>query len=223
MGTTNVVAQELRTNYFYLGLDVGASVPALKFFRDQETDTISRLTKSKMFGASIGYSFYPGMMIEFAITHQPSYDLSYEIPGKNLLFEENLHGSIRAKIQSFFGNIVYQMPAKTFGLKPYVMVGVGIAKVTTTPVAIAVPGYPDFIIFAMDKNKGRYFTYHLGAGVNRDISKHIAVDFALKVQAISKVKSKYQSFNYELDQLVTDSKKKTVIAGQFTIGLKINL
>jgi opacity protein-like surface antigen len=215
-----VLAEELRSDYFYVGLDLGASIPAAKFFRDQETDTISRITKSKMFGASIGYSFYPGMMIEFAMTHQPSYDFSYEIPMKEL--DSTSHGNINAKIESFFGNLVYQMPAKAFGLKPYIMAGLGIARLRTTPVVINYPG-TTIPIFTMDRTKGKYFTYHVGGGVTRDISKHLEVDFGLKLQIIQGVKFKYKAINRITFDLETGSKKKTLLAGQFTIGLKVNL
>jgi opacity protein-like surface antigen len=214
----SVNATELRSDYFYVGLDLGASVPAIKFFRDKETDSISRITKSKMFGASIGYSFYPGMMIEFAMTHQPSYDVSYEIPVKDL--GSTSHGNTNAKIESFFGNLVYQMPAKAFGLKPYITAGFGVSTLRTTPVDITSLTIP---IFTMDRTKGKYFTYHFGAGITRDISKHLEVDFGIKLQIIQGVKFKYKAANRTTLELESGSNKKTLVAGQFTIGLKVNL
>lgn len=216
----SVAAKELRSNYFYVGLDLGASLPAAKFFRDRETDTVSRLTKSKMFGASVGYSFYPGMMVELAVTHQPSYDFSYEIPIKDL--DLISHGSINAKIFSSFGNLIYQMPAKAFGIKPYIIAGVGIATVRTSPVTIREINL-DLILLTMDKSKGSHLTYHFGAGMTRDISKHLAVDFGVKVQIIQGVKFKYKALNTQTFELEPATKNKTLVAGQFTIGLKVNL
>lgn len=216
----SVIATELRSDYFYVGLDLGASIPAAKFFRDKDTDSVSRLTQSRMWGASVGYSFYPGMMIEFAMTHQPSYDFSYEIP----VLDSTSHGSINAKIQSLFGNLIYQVPAKAFGLKPYIMAGVGVATIRTTPVVITATLYNvAFPIFTMDKSKGAYLTYHLGGGVTRDISKHLEIDFGIKLQIIQGVKFKYKAFSTTTFQLEKGDKKKTLVAGQFTIGLKINL
>lgn len=217
----SVMAQELRSNYFYVGLDLGASIPAAKFFRDHDTDTVSRLTKSKMFGASLGYSFYPGMMMELGLTHQPSYDFSYEIPVK--ILDSIAHGSIRAKIVSIFGNLIYQMPAKAFGIKPYIMAGLGASVVRTTPVDIFISPNIPVTIFSMDKSRSTNLTYHIGVGAVRDISKHVAVDFALKLQIISGVKFKYKAYNTDTDALDTNHKKKTLVAGQFTIGLKVNL
>lgn len=214
----SVGAAELRSNYFYVGLDLGASIPVAKFFRDRETDTVSRLTKSKMFGASVGYSFYPGMMIELAITHQPSYDFSYEIPVSDSIS----HGNISAKIVSCFGNLIYQLPAKAFGIKPYMIAGFGVSKLRTTPVVITFPE-TTIPIFSMDRSKGTYLTYHFGGGVTRDISKHLEVDFGVKVQIIQGVKFKYKAINTMTFDLENASKKKTLVAGQFTIGLKVNL
>lgn len=217
----SVVAEELRSNYFYVGLDLGASIPAAKFFRDRETDTVSRLTKSKMFGASLGYSFYPGMMIEFAMTHQPSYDFSYEIPIKDL--DLISHGNINAKIASFFGNLVYQLPPKAFGIKPYIMAGVGVAIVRTTPMTVMLSPDIPLEIFSMAKSRSRNLTYHLGVGMTRDISKHLAADFSLRLQVINRVKFRYKAYNLETNILESNSRKKTLVAGQFAIGLKINL
>ncbi len=214
----SVGAAELRSDYFYVGLDLGASIPMAKFFRDRETDTVSRLTKSKMFGASVGYSFYPGMMIEFAVTHQPSYDFSYEIP----VVDSISHGNISAKIFSCFGNLIYQLPAKAFGIKPYVMAGIGVSKLRTTPVIITLP-QTDIPIFTMDRSKGNYLTYHLGGGVTRDISKHLEANFGIKLQIIHGVKFNYKALNINNLELENGRKKKTLVAGQFTIGLKVNL
>lgn len=216
----SVLATELRSDYFYVGLDLGASIPAAKFFRDKETDTVSRLTQSRMWGASIGYSFYPGMMIEFAMTHQPSYDFSYEIPVKEL--DSTSHGNINAKIESFFGNLVYQIPAKAFGLKPYIMAGVGMATLRTSPIIIK-EMISDITLLTMDKSKGSHLTYHFGVGVTRDISKHLEVDFGIKLQIIQGVKFKYKAANRTTLELESGSKKKTLVAEQFTIGLKVNL
>ena len=103
------------------------------------------------------------------------------------------------------------------------MAGVGVATVRTSPVIIKEINL-DLTLLTMDKSKGSYLTYHFGAGITRDISKHLEVDFGIKLQIIQGVKFKYKALNTTTFALESGgSKKKTLVAGQFTIGLKVNL
>ena len=76
-------ANNAEDRYIYIGTELGISEPVVKNFVDKETDAKFRLKQSTMFGARIGYSFYPGMMIEISGTYQPKYGLTYLLPVKS--------------------------------------------------------------------------------------------------------------------------------------------
>lgn len=70
----------------YLGLEGGLSAPVISTFKKkmdvagQKVTAKGHLSNSPMYGALLGYKFYPGIAAEFSYQHKPKYKLNITLP-----------------------------------------------------------------------------------------------------------------------------------------------
>jgi len=211
--------------YVYIGTEFGLSDPIKKSFRHEESKTKMRLKKSHMYGGRIGYSFYPNMMVEISGTHQPKYRMAYRLPGEGAIPETP--GITKVSANTFTLNLIYEMQKmKSLAVKPYVIFGAGVAKISVKPTISYLPtdflgvGSGNIPYFKIKKNNQNCFAWQAGLGFSKDINDKLAIDFGAKMQVVNNIKVKYQTLN-----MVTNSFdeanpiKKTIGVGEFTMGL----
>jgi opacity protein-like surface antigen len=202
--------------YVYIGTEFGLSDPIKKSFRHEESNTRMRLKKSHMYGGRIGYSFYPNMMIEISGTYQPKYRMAYRLPeklvaGVGVLPETS--GITKVTSNVFTVNLIYEMQKMTsLSIKPYVIFGVGMAKILVKPNA-------DIPYFKIKKNNQNCFAWQAGLGFSKDITDKLAIDFGAKMQVVNNIKVKYQTLNNTNSFDEATPIKKTIGVGEFTMGL----
>ena len=135
-------ANNAEDRYIYIGTELGISEPVVKSFVDKDTDAKFRLKQSTMVGGRIGYSFYPNMMIELSATYQPKYGLTYLLPVKSTGINIPGIGAIdipetpgRTKVSSnvYTANFIYEFSPVYAQVKPYVILGAGIARLSIIP------------------------------------------------------------------------------------------
>lgn len=243
------LADNADDRYFYIGTELGLSEPVVKEF-EAKTDFGSskvRLKQSRMFGGRIGYSFYPGMMIEISGTHQPKYGLQYELPevelemlGQKLKLDKRSNKT-KVKANVFTLNWIYEIPKQIAGIKPYTILGAGLARVsiqpkdttTTKPAELvrSVGGNPaangideNFAYHRIKKHTKNYFVWQAGVGVVRDLTENIAVDLSAKMQVINNLKLRYETYDVAKKSFVEQKPiKKTIGVGEFAIGFTFKL
>ncbi len=237
IGTAN--ANNAEDRYIYIGTELGISEPIVKSFVDKDTDAKFRLKQSTMFGGRIGYSFYPNMMVEISGTYQPKYGLTYLLPVKSTGITIPGIGSLdipktpgRTKVSGnvYTANFIYEFSPVFAQVKPYVILGAGIARVsikptTTTTPALAILGLGNkFEFFRITKNTVNCFAWQAGGGVARDLSENISIDFGAKLQVVNDIKVKYDTFDIQTQSFVAQKPiKKTIGVGEFTLGFTFKI
>lgn len=251
--TSALAERNAEDRYIYIGTELGFSEPVVKKFK--ETDLVGRTTRmrlkqSKMYGVRVGYSFYPNMMIELSATHQPKYRLHYKLPAIDLSRKLTqvapvipgaglLENPDRTKVSAdvFTLNWIYEFEKQFADIKPYVVVGAGVAKVTIASnssnaipnqVIQAIPplaaGFTDLAVFKVRKNTMNCFVWQLGGGLSRDIGENFAIDLGAKLQVVKDIKIKYDVFNVSTQKFeVAKPIKKTIGVGEFTLGFTFKL
>ena len=220
--------------YVYVGTEFGISDPMIKSFEHQESKTKIRLKKSHMYGARVGYSFYPNMMVEISGTYQPKYKLAYRLPEQSLsslipgLSIPETPGITRVSANVFTMNFIYEMEKMTpFAIKPYVIFGAGVAKISVKPTisywkppAYLGMGTDDIAYFKIKKNDHNCFAWQAGLGFSKDLTDNFSIDFGAKIQVVNDIKIKYQTLN-RITNSFDEAKpiKKTIGVGEFTMGL----
>ena len=234
-----VKAEDNYSKYIYVGTDIGLSEPVVKSFVNKDTKAKFRLKQSDMFGGRIGYSFYPGMMIELSGTYQPNYGFTYLLPEKDLGINHPILGPIkisktpgRTKVISnvYTLNWIYEIPEQYLKLKPYVIFGAGVARISikstfTTTDDLAVLGLgKNFEYFRLRKNTINCFAWQAGGGITKDLSENLSMDFGAKLQVVNDIKLKYDTLDIKTRSFVSQQPiKKTIGVGEFTIGLNFKV
>lgn len=245
--TSALAERNAEDRYIYIGTELGFSEPVVKKFK--ETDIVGRTTRmrlkqSKMYGARIGYSFYPNMMIELSATHQPKYRLHYKLPAVDLSAKLGAPGAgllenpDRTKVSAdvFTLNWIYEFEKQFAEIKPYVVVGAGVARVTiASNTSNAIPNqaiqsspaaalFADLTVFKVRKNTMNCFVWQLGGGLSRDIGENFAIDLGAKLQVVKDIKIKYDVFDVSTQKFeVAKPIKKTIGVGEFTLGFTFKL
>lgn len=226
--------------FFYIGVDTGISEPIVKNFKHKETNTKMRLKQSRMYAARIGYSFYPNMMVEFSYTRQPKYKVKYVIPRIDFLLGGVLDVFTPEKpdITTFSDdvyllNLVYQFDEQFGGIRPYVVAGAGISKISIKAnnsnvdlinKATGVPEAQNAEAFRVHKNNVNCFTWQVGLGVSKEITDNVSLDLGAKMQVVNDIKIKYARLNPNNSKFEDqDPIKKTISVGEFTVGLTFKL
>jgi opacity protein-like surface antigen len=232
-------ANNAEDRYIYIGTELGISEPVVKSFVDKDTDAKFRLKQSTMVGGRIGYSFYPNMMIELSATYQPKYGLTYLLPVKSTGINIPGIGAIdipetpgRTKVSSnvYTANFIYEFSPVYAQVKPYVILGAGIARLsikptTTTTPALAILGFSNkFEFFRIKKNTINCLAWQIGGGIGRDLSENISMDIGAKLQVVNDIKVKYDTFDIKTQSFVAQKPiKKTIGVGEFTLGFTFKI
>ena len=231
------ISQREVEKYWYIGAEAGISDPVVKSFTHKESNTVIRLKKSHIYSGIIGYSFYPGMMIEISGTYQPKYRMAYTLPKQSLsslvqgLSIPETYGITPVSTNVFMVNFIYEMMAITsMAIKPYVIGGAGIAKIATKP-NVSYWQAPAFLkmgtnvpYFKIKKNSQNCFAWQVGVGINKDVTNNFSVNLSAKMQVVKDIKIKYQTLNVKTNSFdEAQPIKKTIGVGEFAIGLTYKL
>lgn len=224
LSTTIASASNAEDRHIYIGTEWGVSEPVVKGFKEtvEGKTTRMRLKQSRMYGGRVGYSFYPGMMIELSGTHQPKFRLAYRLPKDPLNIEHT--GQARISANVFTLNFIYEADKQFAGIKPYVLLGAGVAKTIihaagTSHDYTAGRGEVTQVI-TIHKSTKNNFVYQFGGGVTRDLGNNLSLDLGAKMQVIQDLKLKYSAHDQGTNTLkVAKPIKKTIGVGEFTLGL----
>ncbi len=230
MLASNAYAANATDRHIYIGTELGIAEPVVNKFKVKSGDQTAnfKLKRSSMISARAGYSFYPGMAIEFSYTRQPKYLLSYILPAHSFMsFEaDKAPGNTKVSSDIFMLNLIYEMQEQAFGIKPYAIFGAGVAKMsikpTTTSVIYKGSGFPAQEVFRIKKTNQNCFAWQAGLGISKDITENFSLEAGAKLQVVNNIKLKYDEMvapnTYE-----SKSIKKTIGVGEFTIGFKFKL
>lgn len=227
-------ASDADDRYLYIGSELGLSEPVVKTFVHKDSDTKMRLKQSRMYGGRIGYAFYPGMMIELSVTHQPKYRLAYRLPSQDLsslgLTIPETPGETRVSANVFTLNLLYEMQEQFAGVKPYVIFGAGVARISIKPTISTTDVFASLglgnkvTFFKIKKNNIDCFAWQVGGGFSRDLSDNFSVDIGAKLQVVNDIKIKYDTLD-PANRIFSPAKpiKKTIGVGEFTLGFTFKI
>lgn len=233
---SNVYAENI-DKYLYVGGELGLSEPVVTSFVHKTSTTKFRLKQSEMYGGRIGYSFYPGMMIEVSGTHQPKYGLTYVLPSFNVplpggasITVPKTPGKTKVTSNVYTVNWIYELPPQFLGLKPYAIVGAGVAKISVKPTvtttdALAPIGLGNsFKFFRLRKSNTNCLTWQAGGGIAKDIAENFSIDVGAKLQVVNDIKIKYDKFDIKTQSFISQSPiKKTIGVWEFTAGFTFKI
>ena len=234
------LANNAEDKYVYIGSEFGLLEPVVKSFdyQAEEGTTRMRLKQSRMYGGRIGYAFYPGMMIELSVTHQPKYRLGYKLPPVTFSLDSSLPdftipettGETKISANVFTLNFIYEMQERFVGVKPYVIFGAGVAQVlikptiSTTNVLAATPLGNNVTFFKVKKNNINCYTWQFGGGFTKDLGDNLSIDLGAKLQLVNDIKIKYDTLNAKIQSFSAAKPiKKTIGVGEFTLGFTFKM
>lgn len=225
---TKAEDKELNANqrFFYIGGEIGLVEPVKNKFIHKHSKTEITLKKSSMYSFNAGYSFYPQMSIELSTTYQPKYRLSYIIPEKTLangLVIPKTPGKTRVFSNIYMANIIYDLQNYN-GFVPYVIMGVGIAKVKVKPVTSKLDTLGNIDFFRVKTTHTNCLAWQLGIGMSKEITDNLSVNLSAKLQIANNVKIDYETLNMATQQFESASPiKKTIGVGEFGMGFTYKL
>ncbi len=221
----------------YIGIEYGLAEPIVKSFEHEESKTKIRLKQSRMYGARVGYSFYPGMMVELTGSHQNSYKLTYQIPEKPVNIAgipagfsiPVTNGSTKVTANVFMANFIYEMQKMTpLEVSPYFLFGAGVAQVSVKStysnwklpsILAGALGKDEATFFKVTKNNQNCFAWQVGLGLKKELMPNLSLDFGAKMRVVNDIKIKYQKIVGINTFESPDPIKKTIGIGEFTVGL----
>jgi opacity protein-like surface antigen len=226
-------AANAEDRYMYAGVVGGISEPVVKDFEEKVLGltTKMRLKQSRMYGGRVGYSFYPGMMIELAVEHQPTYKLAYKLPSyvTNGITVPELFGRTKISADVIAFNLLYELQEQYAGVKPYVLFGAGMSRLHIRPTssstdAFALIGLPNLTTFRIKDSKMNCYSWQFGGGITRNITDHFAVDLGAKLRVVHGIKLKYDTVDSSTQGFNRQKPiKKTLGVGEFTLGFLFKL
>ncbi len=235
--------QSADERFIYAGLELGISEPIWKEFDyidDDKRTTNIRLSRSKMIGGRIGYGFYPNMMIEISGTHQPQYDLKYNLPEVDLSDKipmplgaptpkiPKTPGQTKIKSEVYTLNLIYKLDSMEFaGIKPYIIGGAGIARIKISESFSTWKSDPlplgNVKYFRVNKHKMNIPVYQAGLGLSKSFGDNIEVDFSGKFQVFQDIKIKYDTLDLtDLSNIKFKPEKpikKSIAVGEIALGI----
>lgn len=195
---------------YYLGLYGGASLPLKHHFmisyKDKNTDQIQNIktdiAKSYMFSVSVGHKISEGSSLEFSFDWKPQYPMSINLGGQTL----------DTNALAYIGMIdfIYDL-ANIANIKPYFLVGTGVANVRITEQSIE-------NTFTLNKNNKFALAFQFGLGARYKINNQISFDLATRLQGISNVAIKYQTTNTSTGALDTHTTKQHLAVVELMLG-----
>jgi opacity protein-like surface antigen len=193
----NVFAKDVQENWkssFYIGPQIGISNPIIKKISEGIIDV--SLKNSQTVGGRIGYEFYPNMKLELSAVHQAKFEVNYEVPNNPLTSDLGDKTKVSGNMLAL--NLLYDLSENFCGVKPYVMLGFGVANILIKPqnTSINVTGY-NVNVMDIYKTNMNCFAMQFGGGISRNLTDNFSIDCGLRVQYIKNVKIQYasQAFN----------------------------
>jgi opacity protein-like surface antigen len=206
-------------NFFYIGGEAGIVAPVKSKFMHKNSRTKITLKKSHMYTGQLGYSFYPGMSIEFSATHQPRYKLAYDLPANDFI-SHAVPGNTRVVSNVYMINLIYDL-AEFKEFTPFVIFGGGIARVTVKPTTSNYQGVEFFRIQKTVKNCG---AWQAGLGVSKKVTENFSLHLSWKLQVAHNVRINYKTLDAASGNFVNASPiKKTIGVAEYGIGFTYKL
>ncbi|MBP7190451.1 MAG: outer membrane beta-barrel protein [Rickettsiaceae bacterium] len=207
------------TGSFYIGVEGGMSAPVVSKFKKkiEGVNTTGTLKKSPMYGALMGYKFYPGMAIEFSWQRKPNYRLNIAVPDVQftggVATTKKFSGDVKVESQLFLVGIVYDLE-KINNFTPYIGVEFGVAnikvkeKMYNTKLDVAGGGLPagsnDLQAMKIKKSSTYSPAFQLSLGVSTpEIIPNVSLYATTRLQIIYEAKMKYNSQNMSLIEAAT--------------------
>lgn len=225
--------QDTKHGNFYLGLEGGISLPVKRTFKEKmksmpELKYEGELSKSSMYGAILGYRFYPKMAAEFNFQRKPSYKLKITTPTVPVPVLGSIpSGNSTTKVHSdlYLLGLVYDLP-QLGQTTPYVGFDFGVARIknTATDIYSTLPMLGNVAVVHIRKNsmKAPVFQFNLGI-TTHEIIPNTQFYAATRLQIIKGVKIKYDTINPITREKTPDSFKKTIGVGEFVVGMTYDL
>ena len=221
---------------FYVGVEGGFSAPVPNTFKKkvEGVNIKGKLSNSAMYGALLGYKFYPGMAAEFSYQHKPKYKLNITLPDTDLpggaVAQKN---SAKVKVTSdlYLLGSVYDL-AEVKGLTPYVGVELGVANIKAksqsfySDIALQANGAvisPHTEVMRIKKSNSIRPALQLSVGATKEnIIKNVNLYAAARVQIVMDAKLKYDLIS---SGAVSSSGKlkQSLMIGEVVMGLTYNL
>ncbi|MES2215172.1 MAG: hypothetical protein V4485_04030 [Pseudomonadota bacterium] len=216
-------------NKFYVGIEGGASMPLKQKFdiKDKESGLKSKakLSRSAMYGAIVGYKFYPEMAFELAFQRKPLYKAkvttpatTYQAPGITLAVP-SASNTVKITSDIYMAGITYNL-AQVGALTPYIGFDAGVARVKAKGASIKAPiatpvGVVIREVMEIKKTSCTAPAWQLTLGAStQDLIPNTQLYMAARVQAIHNVKLKYS-----MDGGNTKTFKKTLGVGEVVLGM----
>ena len=211
--------------FLYIGAEAGLVEPVQHKFHHKESNTNLTLKRSAMYSGKIGYSFYPGMAMEFSTTYQPQYRLGYTLPQKHLSSSHSIPktlGQTKMVSRIYMLNLIYDL--KTINsFIPFVIIGAGLATMKVKPTS-SKWNLMNMEYFRVRKTQTNCFAWQFGVGISKDITENFSIDTTAKLQVIHDIKAKYDTLDETTNKFVPSTPiKKTIGVGEFGIGFTYKL
>jgi len=174
--------------------------------------------------ARLGYSFYPGMMVEFSYTHQPKYRAHYKLPKQDTPVIPGTafpvtDGKTHFRTNVYMLNLFYEFsPVKT--VHPFIMLGAGFADVHIKPSEAKSkhPFFGETVIFKTKRNKIKCPAWQVGVGLSKPITENFSMDISAKFQVIKNIKIRYEKLVGPNAFKEEKPIKTDVAMGEFSVG-----
>lgn len=244
---------DAKKSNWYVGIEGGASYPIKDSFKKKidvpgvgKLESKGKLSDSGMYGALVGYKFYPDMAVEFSWQKKPKYKLKISLPetkfdvpiptlgvtGQGVVNATS--ADVHVSSELYLLGLVYNLE-KIKEFTPYVGVEFGVAdiKVKRTrfladfnvkaPDGTVVASYPNAETMVIKKSSSISPAFQLSVGVTTpEILPNLKGYAAGRMQIIHNATLKYD--------LVSDNKvtktaklKQSIAVGEIVLGLTYDL
>ncbi len=215
----------------YLGIEGGISGAMKKEFTHKSTKMTGSLKASPLYGALIGYRFYPGMAIEASWQHKPRYKMNFKLPKFSLGPVEfsKTPGSTKIISDIYLIGLTYDFP-EVNKVVPYVGLDAGIARITSKSTSVykdftAVGGGVNTEFFRIMNKSNISPAVQLTLGISSGkMFDNVKLNLSGRVQVISNAKVNYQKFDAATQ--VWGSKqtlKQTLGVAEVVLGITYDL
>lgn len=214
---------------FYLGLEGGVSSALKKEFTHKETKMKGALKSSPLYGALVGYRFYPGMAIEASWQHKPKYTLNFKLPEFPAAgITTRTPGKTKIVSDIYMIGLVYDLQ-QLGSFTPYIGIDGGIARIKSKYVSVArdIPtpiGLVNMPIFRIKNAHTISPAMQITLGISTaEILPNLRVNLSGRVQIIKDAKIKYESLNLKTGQWDSARLKQTLGVGEIVLGISYDL
>lgn len=226
LSACTIYADEIAVDqrFIYIGSELGLVKPLKRKFDYKHHDnskTAITLNQSTMYGARVGYNFYPKMAIECSATHQPKFKLGYVLPGQDFGDGVAVRTAGITKVVSniYMVNLLYDLESFK-GFTPFVRLGVGLAQIKVKATDSSHNGVK---FFRINSNNTNCFAWQVGIGFSKQIAGNLSVDAGVKLQVVKQVKINYDTVDMTHKFVPSKPIKKNIGVSEFAIGFNYKI